>query len=87
MVCNPCHGYGWKNLDGVPDEVQADGCDAITAWVAAHPDELPDLCPCDCCGNGEVGGWYGEPGHHYGGDDPIGRNGPYAYNGGLCECH
>jgi hypothetical protein len=40
---------------------------------------------CDCCGDGE--GWYGEPGQHYTSDDPVGHNGPYAYNGGLCECH
>lgn len=32
-------------------------------------------------------GWYGEPGEHYGPDDPDGKDGPYAYNGGLCECH
>lgn len=44
-----------------------------------------DVEVCDCCGTGED--WYGVPGHHYGLDDPAGANGPYAYNGGLCECH
>jgi len=37
------------------------------------------------CGNGDT--WYGEPGYHYGVYDPEGRDGPYYYNGGLCECN
>ena len=37
------------------------------------------------CGDGD--GWYGEPGQHYGAEDPPGKNGAYAYNGGLCKCH
>ncbi len=44
-----------------------------------------DVSVCDCCGDGE--GWYGEPGRHYSSEDPKGPSGPYAYNGGLCECH
>lgn len=44
-----------------------------------------DVAVCDCCGDGD--GWYGEPGHHYGVDDPPGPSGPYASNGGLCCCH
>ncbi len=44
-----------------------------------------DVVRCDCCGDGEV--WYGFPGEHYNNEDPSGENGPYAYNGGLCECH
>ena len=44
-----------------------------------------DIKICDCCGDGE--GWYGIPGEHYNDEDPIGNYGPYAYNGGLCECH
>lgn len=44
-----------------------------------------DVKVCDCCGDGSE--WYGVPGEHYGADDPIGENGPYRYNGGLCECH
>lgn len=55
----------------------------IFAWMEAN---LPhDVAVCDCCGDGE--GWYGIPGEHYNSDDPPGRTGPYAYNGGLCECH
>lgn len=44
-----------------------------------------DVQVCDCCGDGDT--WYGTPGEHYSNDDPSGPNGPYAYNGGLCECH
>uniref|UniRef100_A0A6M3JHU8 Uncharacterized protein n=1 Tax=viral metagenome TaxID=1070528 RepID=A0A6M3JHU8_9ZZZZ len=46
---------------------------------------LHDVTVCDCCGDGE--GWYGEPGEHYNSDDPSGPDGPYGYNGGLCECN
>jgi hypothetical protein len=45
-----------------------------------------DVTVCDCCGDGETS-WYGTPGEHYNNEDPQGREGPYAYNGGLCECH
>ena len=44
-----------------------------------------DVSVCDCCGDGQ--GWYGTPGEHYGIDDPQGKSGPYAGNGGLCSCH
>jgi hypothetical protein len=44
-----------------------------------------DVQVCDCCGDGR--GWYGEPGRHYTNQDPPGRQGPYAYNGGWCECN
>jgi len=44
-----------------------------------------DVSVCDCCG--DEADWYGEPGEHYGPDDPPGDSGPYRYNGGLCECH
>lgn len=40
---------------------------------------------CDCCGNGEM--WHDVPGEHYNEGDPQGDRGPYASNGGLCECH
>jgi alpha-glucuronidase len=51
--------------------------------VQEHPES--DVQVCDCCGNGEE--WYGEPGHHYGENDPPGHGGPYADNGGYCKCH
>lgn len=44
-----------------------------------------DVVICDCCGDGD--GWYGEAGQHYGADDPLGPDGPYASNGGLCGCN
>jgi hypothetical protein len=44
-----------------------------------------DVTVCDCCGDGEE--WYGVHGEHYGPEDPPGPDGPYAYNGGLCECN
>ena len=66
--------------DGLLDE---GGTPAGLAWIAQHKDT--DAQVCDCCGNGEE--WYGEPGEHYNSYDPAGHNGPYAYNGGLCECH
>lgn len=46
---------------------------------------LHDVQVCDCCGDGE--NWHGEPGQHYTVADPEGDDGPYRYNGGLCECH
>ena len=44
-----------------------------------------DVAICDCCGDGRV--WHGNRGEHYGPEDPQGHDGPYAYNGGLCECN
>ena len=82
IQCNPCEGTGFKNLFQVP------GADKMTnaqilQWIKDNPDS--DVCVCDCCGDGEE--WYGEPGQHYTAQDPIGRHGPYASNGGLCKCH
>ena len=92
MNCQPCHGTGLKNLEqleeiaeqlGVP--LEESDPEVILAAIDAHPEVEHDICACDCCGDGE--GWYGEPGSHYGSEDLPGRNGPYGYNGGLCECH
>lgn len=80
--CTRCGGTGFLNIEQVPEEVADQGCTVITGWIAKNE---TDACVCDCCGNGEE--WYGEPGQHYGSDDPKGESGPYAYNGGLCECH
>lgn len=51
----------------------------------AHCLIASDASVCDCCGDGVE--WYGEPGEHYNVDDPRGTQGPYADNGGLCQCH
>ena len=88
MICNVCSGTGFKNLEQITEgELDAMGdnlLEAVPKWIAAQATES-DVCVCDCCGDGE--GWYGEPGHHYGRGDPIGRGGPYASNGGLCKCN
>lgn len=103
MICTRCQGTGFLNADQVPDWIDEgwEAIDAWlvahdTEWfdaccschiappcsfcVAQHDVEI-----CDCCGDGYT--WYGEPGQHYGNNDPDGPNGPYASNGGLCRCH
>ena len=87
-TCNCCE-EGFKNLEQIdPEYIEyaeraPDFQTAIGEWMDKN--FLHDVCICDCCGDGD--GWYGTPGQHYGPEDPIGDNGPYAYNGGLCECH
>lgn len=85
MVCTRCEGTGFLNFDDrLNDDFRdLDDIEKILEWISTHDDT--EMTVCDCCGDG--GGWYGEPGSHYSSDDPIGKNGPYAYNGGLCECH
>lgn len=63
--------------EGIP------GTDAeqLRQWALANPG---DFQVCDCCGDGQ--NWYGQPGEHYNPEDLPGPQGPYAYNGGLCEC-
>ena len=87
IQCTKCEGTGFLNLFQIPDEEaieMAGDIDLILKWIKEHTDH--DVQICDCCGDGEET-WYGYPGEHYNQEDPIGRNGPYAYNGGLCECH
>lgn len=80
MICTRCDGTGVLNAHLMPGEMSAE---EIREHLQSAPD---DVTVCDCCGDG-AHGWYGEPGsHHEGGDDP-GPLGPYAYNGGLPECH
>lgn len=81
MNCTRCSGTGFINAQCVPSDIE--GWNNILAWIEVN--QPTDASVCDCCGNSET--WYGEPGQHYGSDDPRGANGPYAYNGGLCECH
>jgi len=87
--CTRCGGTGFLNMDqidsgvygmDVPDSTDVD---AIVRWINTHDGH--DVQVCDCCGDGE--GWHGTPGEHYNNDDPAGKSGPYASNGGLCRCH
>ena len=86
MNCTRCDGYGFINLEHVPEDVveAAEGSDdfhgQIQAWIKAHDDH--EAAVCDCCGDGE--GWHNEPGEHN--ESDYGKGGPYAYNGGLPEC-
>jgi hypothetical protein len=83
-TCTRCEGTGFLNLFQIPNIEQFEGnIEAIQNWITENSDH--DVQICDCCGDGY--GWYGFPGEHYNNDDPPGREGPYAYNGGLCECH
>ena len=82
-TCTRCENSGFLNLHQIEDPIDLTSEDAILQWITANPDS--DVQVCDCCGDGE--GWYGVPGEHYNSDDPPGPNGPYACNGGLCQCH
>ena len=66
------------------DFAEADCEQLLEPWIEGLLND--EAQPCDCCGDGD-GEWYGEPGQHYGPDDPPGKHGPYAGNGGLCRCH
>ena len=86
--CTRCEGTGFLNLDQIPNKVleqfDSEGCfEIIEEWI--NENNGHDAQVCDCCGDGED--WYGTPGEHYNNEDPPGHYGPYAYNGGLCECH
>jgi hypothetical protein len=69
--------------EAVSLEIENGNLDNVLEWIKSNTDH--DVQVCDCCGNGES--WYGDPGYHYHAEDPIGREGPYGYNGGLAECH
>lgn len=87
-ICTRCQNTGFMNLHQIPETdlsaMNDDLVNKVPEWIKAQT-EPNDVQVCDCCGDGEV--WYGVPGEHYGPQDPSGRNGPYDYNGGLCECH
>lgn len=87
ILCTRCEGFGFINLHQIPEEELATMSEDLVAkvpvWITANGGH--DVSVCDCCGNTEE--WYGEPGRHYNSEDPKGDRGPYAYNGGLCECH
>lgn len=83
-ICTVCEGTGFINQEQIEDDSVVDaGYEAILNWIATH--ENHDVSVCHCCGDGED--WHGDAGWHYGTYDPPGPDGPYAYNGGLCECH
>jgi len=83
MNCTRCEETGFLNTHQLPDGLLDQGIDAVLEWIETNDDH--DVQVCDCCGNGES--WYGDPGQHYASHDPRGPMGPYAYNGGLAECH
>ena len=84
IPCTRCEQTGFLNAFALPADVLADGHEAVLRWINDLCQQT-DVTVCDCCGDGES--WYGTPGEHYNSMDPLGKNGPYAYNGGLCECH
>jgi len=85
--CTRCEGTGFLNTHQIPDSAMDGSIESVRSWMAAQAEaeNEHDVQVCDCCGNGEE--WYGEPGRHYGPRDQRGPDGPYAYNGGLCECN
>lgn len=82
LHCTRCEGTGFLNLHQVPEGYTSCEEDIFT-WANDNADH--DVQVCDCCGDGEQ--WHGVKGAHYAVEDPRGSEGPYAYNGGLCECH
>jgi len=82
-ICTRCQGEGFINIEQIPESECSEDTEVILLWIAANDNH--DVQVCDCCGDGED--WYGEKGCHYVGGDYQGPQGPYAYNGGLCECH
>jgi hypothetical protein len=92
--CTRCQGTGFLNIDHLTDEdriyLDKEGPENFLEWLELtgqmeSGEEYEDVQVCDCCGDGES--WHGVPGEHYNSEDPRGDYGPYAYNGGLCECH
>lgn len=85
LPCTRCDSTGFLNIEQLPESVHesSDFVEDALQWIQDNADH--DVTVCDCCGDGE--GWYGDPGEHYGPNDPPGRNGPYDANGGLCRCH
>ncbi|MEE8289757.1 MAG: hypothetical protein V3R25_10135 [Nitrosomonadaceae bacterium] len=83
-VCTRCQGTGFLNNDQLPESVTStDSVEEIAKWCMDN--EGHDVEICDCCADGE--NWHGIAGEHYNHEDPSGKDGPYEYNGGLCECH
>ena len=95
IICTRCEGTGFLNFNqfaslpcGMPPEYDAEYDTEIILCMIKDLDLAGiehDIQVCDCCGDGDS--WYDIPGEHYNAEDPIGHRGPYAYNGGRCECH
>lgn len=101
--CTRCEGTGFRNADQFPLHVislddrikwlddrnrvldRLGGCSCHINPPCQFCTDSHDIEICDCCGDGDD--WYGIAGEHYNADDPQGPNGPYAGNGGLCQCH
>ena len=89
MTCTRCEGSGFLNLHQVDEKTltlfnDKGTPEMILDWIKNNPD--CDVSVCDCCGDRT--NWYGIRGGHYESpEDPRGKDGPYAYNGGLCECN
>jgi len=89
-TCTRCDGTGFINTHQIPQDVMIKlkkldyFVAGVLTWIREHGEDY-DVRICDCCGNGRY--WYGVPGEHYNTEDPQGYHGPYAYNGGMCECH
>ena len=91
MYCTRCDNSGFLNNDQLPEDLKKllDDLGAEDFFNHAFryiDSDDNDVQVCDCCGNGSDE-WYGTAGEHYKSEDPRGQNGPYAYNGGLCECN
>jgi len=84
LPCTRCKSSGFLNIEQIPEEtLSLLNEKGIIKWIDENFDH--DVQVCDCCGDGET--WHGVQGEHYNSDDPRGNRGPYAYNGGLCECN
>lgn len=89
QTCTRCGGTGFLNAEQIPDGIPEDTAEAtwadeVVKWLQGTTEEH-DVEVCGCCGDG-VSEHHGMPGEHYTEFDPPGPDGPYAYNGGLCEC-
>lgn len=86
LTCTRCEGTGFLNSETLYSWLSEQDVYYIKAYIDEHPEneDFEAVTVCDCCGDGED--WHDVPGEHYN-DDKQGKNGPYAYNGGLCECH
>ena len=89
MNCTRCASTGFLNIHQFTEATGKDffeledAQDVVLKQIKNN--ENHDIQVCDCCGDGE--NWYGAPGEHYNSEDISGPDGPYAYNGGHCECH